>query len=378
MSRLADQLAVNQHAAPSNQVNGTSTTAQVPTVENENHQAVVIVDADGNSRCVLRAILKTLACRILEVDSGEAAFDLIQTEAVDLFIIDLAVPDIGGLEICRRIRSDQRSKLIPILMVTSVRAVEDEIAAITCGADAFLAKPLHPEVVRTRARAMLSHKAALDSLEESETILFALAQAVERRDHCTRDHCHRLKALTQSLGSIIGLAASQMVALHRGSYLHDIGKVAVPDAVLHKPGPLSEMEWSLMRQHPVLGEEICRPMRILRDVLPIIRNHHERWDGGGYPDGLAGEQIPLLARVFQVADIYDALTSERPYKRALSHEEAIGVLELEVQRGHRDPELVSLFKEVSSRSLQPGADSSLPDQGSFGSSLESLDRHVRA
>ena len=190
---------------------------------------------------------------------------------------------------------------------------------------------------------MLRNKAITDSLEEAETILFALAQTIEGRDHCTGKHCERLAVLSVKLGEALGLPNPDLVALYRGGYLHDIGKICVPDSVLHKPGRLTPEEWDVMRLHPVKGEEICRHMKSLAPVLPIIRGHHERWDGTGYPDGLKGEAIPLLARILQVADIYDALVTSRPYKLALTPEEAFRVLEDEVRAGWRDPELVSLF-----------------------------------
>ena len=233
-------------------------------------------------------------------------------------------------------KARRSTQLIPVLMITNLQGVENEIVGISSGADEFLIKPLHPAVVRTRVRAMLRNKSLIDSLEEAETILLAMAQTVEHRDEYTGKHCQRL------------------AALYRGGYLHDIGKIGIPDAILFKRGPLTSEEWDVMRSHPVRGEEICRPMRSLAPVLPIIRSHHERWDGSGYPDGLAGDGIPLLARILQVADIYDALTSERPYKQALAPEEAFAVMEEEVRRGWRDPELVPLF--ASTIQTNPSAD----------------------
>jgi putative two-component system response regulator len=230
--------------------------------------------------------------------------------------------------------------------LTSVQGVENEINGINSGADEFLLKPLHPSVVRTRIRAMLRNKAAIDSLEEAESILFALAQTVEQRDNYTGGHCSRLSDFSVAIGTALGLPRQDLLALHRGGFLHDVGKISIPDAVLFKQGPLTSEEWNVMRAHTIRGEEICRPMKSLAPVLPIIRNHHERWDGSGYPDGLAGERIPLLARVLQLADIYDALVTVRPYKRAFTHDEAIAVLDEEARMGWRDPELVSVFCEV--------------------------------
>jgi len=307
---------------------------------------VLIVDGVDSSRRVLRAMLKAASYRILEASTAGEALGMMESEEVDLLIVDLVMPGMGGPEFCSRIKANRRTHLVPILMLTSVRGIENEIASIASGADEFLTKPLHPEVVRTRIRAMLRTKAAIDSLEQAETILFALAQAVEKRDKTTGDHCQRLAEYSVALGAALGLGQAEFVALYRGGYLHDIGKVAVPDAILYKNGALTEEEWAVMRMHTVRGEEICRPMKSLAPVLPIIRSHHERWDGSGYPDALAGEQIPLLARILQIADIQDALTSVRPYRQPMSGEEAMSVLEAEARRGWRDPELVALFREI--------------------------------
>jgi putative two-component system response regulator len=311
------------------------------------HPTVLIVDDLDINRRLLRAILKTSDYRILEAKRASEAISLLATEKIDLVIIDLVMPEVSGLDFCRRIKANQPTKLTPILMITSVQGVENEIAGISSGADEFLLKPLHPTVVRTRVQAMLRNKALVDSLEEAETILFALAQSVEHRDRYTGAHCERLAHFGVVLGKALGLQKSQLLALFRGGYLHDIGKIAIPDDILFKNGVLSEAEWLIMRMHTVKGEEICRPMKTLAPVLPIIRSHHERWDGTGYPDGIAGEEIPLLARILQVVDIYDALTTQRSYKPALTHERALQIMEEEVARGWRDPELVPLFAEVS-------------------------------
>jgi putative two-component system response regulator len=183
-------------------------------------------------------------------------------------------------------------------------------------------------------------------LDETEEIVFALAQAVEQRDANTGDHCERLSFISVTLGVALGLDQVSLLALYRGGYLHDVGKVGIPDAILFKPGKLTEEEWVTMRSHTVRGEEICRHLKALAPVLPIIRHHHERWDGTGYPDGLRGDQIPLLARVLQIADIYDALTSARPYKAAYTAAEAINIMREETKRGWRDPRVFRLFTRL--------------------------------
>jgi cyclic di-GMP phosphodiesterase len=313
---------------------------------------ILVVDGLELNRHLLKAMLKGACYRILEASRPSAALAILEREKVDLVVVDLVMPETSGPDFCRQLKNDRKTHLIPILMTTSVQGDENEVAGIESGADEFLIKPLRPTLVRTRIRTMLRNKALVDSLEEAETILFALAQTVERRDKYTGLHCERLAGYSMALGHALGLPRQEQQALHRGGYLHDIGKIGIPDAILFKRGRLTEPEWETMRLHTIRGEEMCRPMKTLAPVLPIIRSHHERWDGSGYPDGLRGEQIPLLARVLQIADIYDALTTARPYKPVYSHEHAIGIMLEEARRGWRDPDLVPLFAEVA----EPGVD----------------------
>jgi putative two-component system response regulator len=331
---------------------------------------ILIVDEIEINRRVLRAMLKTSSCRMLECNRPARAFEILASEKVDLIIVDLMLPEMGGPEFCRRLKSERHTRLIPVLMLTSVQGVENEVAGITSGADEFLIKPLHPAVVRARVRSLLRNKALIDSLEEAESILFALGQAVEQRDEYTGSHCQRLASYSVALGEALGLSRPEIQALHRGGYLHDIGKISVPDAILFKKGPLTEEEWVVMRAHTVKGEEICSPMRSLAPVLPVIRSHHEKWDGTGYPDRLSGEEIPLLARILQVADIYDALTTARPYKKAFTHSEAANVMLQEVERGWRDAELVSLFLDL----CESAADGEVTELSAVQASLANMGR----
>lgn len=304
---------------------------------------ILLVDSVDHNRQYLKGMLKAGPHRILEARTPEEGLQILGREAVDLVIVDLMMPGIGGLEFCRCVKANRKTRLIPLLMMTNVQGIENEVAGIESGADEFLIRPLHPTAVRTRVRAMLRNKKVIDSLEEAETILFSLAQTVEARDEETGNHCERLAAVSVALGTALGLPEEDLVALYRGGFLHDIGKIAVPDSVLNKGGHLTDQEWTVMKSHTWVGESICQPMKSLAPVLPIIRNHHERWDGSGYPDGLSGEQIPLLARILQVADIFDALTSKRSYKEPYTTEEAVGLLRQEAENGWRDGELVSVF-----------------------------------
>lgn len=211
------------------------------------------------------------------------------------------------------------------------------------------------------------------AISDTEAILFALANAVEQRDVQTAGHCERLSFTSVALGMAMGLDRSSLLALYRGGYLHDVGKVGIPDAILFKPGKLDSDQWITMRTHTIRGEEICRHLQSLRPVLPIIRHHHERWDGGGYPDGLIGEEIPLLARIVQVADIYDALVSPRPYKTALSAFEAVRILEEEAARGWRDPTIVNLFVQLHQNVIMKTAGHSAGAACNLAAMRETLD-----
>lgn len=314
--------------------------------EDDECPTILILDHAEVNRRLLRSMLKRERYRILEARHPGEALALLGSESVDLVILDLVLTGMSGPEFCRALKSDRRGQLIPVLMLTSVHGTENEIEGIESGADEYLLKPVHPAVLRSRVRSMVRHKLAINTLEEAESILFALAQAVEQRDAYTAGHCERLACYSVAIGMALGLSRTQLLALHRGGFLHDIGKISIPDAILHKPGPLTSAEWALVRRHPVKGEEICSEMKSLRPVLPIIRSHHERWDGSGYPDGLRGNQIPLVARILQVSDIYDALTTARPYKPALPPTEALGILTEEAKRGWRDPDLVAVFGEL--------------------------------
>jgi len=343
---------------------------------------LLLVDSLEINRRLAKGMLRSAGqYEFFEAATGRAALDILERQPVDLIILDLMMPDISGPEFCRRLKSHRKTQLLPILMITSLQGAEHEVLGIDAGADEYLTKPLHPSVLRARVRALLRHKSAIDSLDEAETILFALAQAVEARDSYTAEHCQRLATYSVALGVALGLSRPELVALYRGGFLHDIGKVSIPDSILHGVQRLTDQEWSIMKQHTVRGEDICRPMKSLAPVLPIIRSHHEKWNGSGYPDGLHGENIPLLARILQIVDIFDALITERTYKRAFSVEEATRVLEEEVTRGWRDPELVSLFVSLLSRNMLESTasliDTDWPELSTMLRSLQAMHMNVQ-
>jgi putative two-component system response regulator len=228
-------------------------------------------------------------------------------------------------------------------MITGLSAREDRLQGIEAGADDFLSKPINPEELFARVSSLLKLKEFTDELETAESVICTLGLSVESRDPYTEGHCERLAQNASEMGRHLNLDQDSIVALRRGGYLHDLGKIAVPDEILKKGSNLTPAEWEIMKKHPVTGETICRPLKSLRLVLPIIRSHHEHSDGSGYPDGLRDAEIPLLPRILQVVDVYDALRTARPYKPALSHEQAAVTMREESRSGLWDHELVAEF-----------------------------------
>ncbi|MBV9611913.1 MAG: HD domain-containing protein [Acidobacteriaceae bacterium] len=307
---------------------------------------ILIVDASDARRRSIRVTLGELDHELIDAKTTSEAIAAISVHRVDLVLADLQVPELGATEFCRVLKKTAATQFLPIFVTSAADDLESEVRAIEAGADEFFVTPLRPRAFRARVQASLRHKAMIDSLDDSETVLFSLAQSVEERDPALGQHCQRLALMAAAMGVALGLPAQDVLALQRGGYLHDIGKVAVPDHILFKAGPLTEEEWEVMKSHAERGERICSSMRSLGPVLPIIRHHHERWNGTGYPDGLKGEQIPLLARILQLADIYDALTTARPYKRAMAPEDALQTIRSEADQGWRDPRLVEVFADI--------------------------------
>jgi cyclic di-GMP phosphodiesterase len=238
--------------------------------------------------------------------------------------------------------------LIPVIMITALSDKLDRLQGIKVGADDFLTRPVDRTELLARVRSLLKLKQRTDELERAESVLFSLARSIEGKDPYTHGHCERLSDYSARLGNHLGLCEEQVTALRRSGAVHDIGKVAVPDAILLKPGRLTEEEWELMREHPAVGERICAPLKSFRLVLPIIRHHHEKLDGSGYPDGLRGDAIPITARVLQIVDVYDALTTERPYKKAFPVTDALQTMKEETAKGWWDPHIFGEFERLVS------------------------------
>ena len=303
----------------------------------------MVVEDNDDNRLLMRDLLISRGYEVLTAEGADAAEREIQRQPPDLILLDVVMPGRSGYELCRQLKSEPATRLIPIVIITGLSERENRVYGIEVGADEYLSKPIYPEELFARVHSLLKLKEFTDELENVEAVLFTLALSVEARDPYTEGHCDRLSHYSADLGNYLGLDEESIVALRRGGVLHDLGKIVIPDEILKKGSYLTPEEWRIMRGHPVTGETICKPLKSLRSVLPIIRNHHEHWDGSGYPDGLKGEEIPLLARILQVVDVYDALRTTRPYKPTLSHDEAHETMLREADAGLWDKRLVEEF-----------------------------------
>jgi putative two-component system response regulator len=307
---------------------------------------ILVVDDDAANRELLEEFLVAEGLEVVTAPDGRSSLEAFARLAPDLVLLDVNMPFVDGFEVCRRLKSNPDTRLTPVVLVTALSATDDRVRGIKVGADGFLSKPVDHSELLAHVRSLLSLKAYTDELERAESVLFALARSIEGKDPNTEGHCERLSGYSARLGERVGLAEDQIIALRRAGTVHDIGKVAVPDAILLKPGRLTPEEFRIMQEHPVAGERICAPLKSFRLVLPIIRHHHEKLNGSGYPDGLKGDDIPVTARVLQIVDVYDALTTQRPYKRAFSRAEALEMMEDEVKKGWWDPGIFQEFRQM--------------------------------
>ncbi len=275
--------------------------------------------------------------------SGEEALAKVATQSFDLVLLDVMMPGMNGYEVCERLKRDEKTRLLPVVMVTALEAREDRIRGITAGADDFIHKPFDRAELLIRVKACIRTKRLTDDLETAEAILVALGNAIDAKDAYTEGHAERVGHYSVAIGKRLGLPYERLRNVRLGGVLHDIGKIGVPEAILNKPGPLTDEEFAIMRKHPEIGERICAPLKSMRPILPIIRSHHERPNGSGYPDGLSGEDIPLEARIVCLADIYDALATTRSYKKAFPREQCIAILRADAEKGLLDPKVVEAF-----------------------------------
>lgn len=289
--------------------------------------AVLVADGDPGSAQDLRAHLESAGHHVIVAHDGAAALRLLSAHPVDLVLCDATLSDMDGVEVCRAIKQARATRDIPVVLLI---AADDDLLrarALDAGADDVAVKPLDKELVRVLVRAQLRIAQLRGQLDELEGIVVTLARAVEDRDHSSAGLSEKVAHWAMQLGTAVGLPDDQLTYLYKAALLHDVGTLSVPVGVLSKEGRLDPAEFSQVRRHPVVGEEILAPLPRAKQLLPAVRHHHERIDGAGYPDGIGGEQIPLFARIIAIADAFVAMTSDRPYRRRRSREEAIGTLE---------------------------------------------------
>ena len=320
---------------------------------------ILIVDDDSRGRETLEAVLTGLGHNLHFCDNGLDALKQASILQPDLILLDVMMPGIDGFEVCRRIRADPLLADVPVVMTTALDDKASRLEGIEAGADDFISKPIDRMEIRARVntiirlnryRKLMKQQADLlqahGELQDAyEATLKGWVRALDFRDNETGDHSRRVTLLTVELARLMGMSDSELIHVRRSALLHDIGKIGVPDHILHKPGPLTEDEWVIMRKHPQSAHDMLAPIEYLRSALDIPFCHHERWDGTGYPRGLKGEQIPLIARIFAVVDVWDALSSDRPYRKAWSYEKIVE--HMRQQSGtHFDPKAVELFLQM--------------------------------
>jgi putative two-component system response regulator len=307
---------------------------------------ILVVEDDAQVREVLTEHLINLGYGVVKATSAEEAVQRLEETTPDLVLTDVHMGGMSGIDLCAKLKRDQRFQLTPIIILTGQSDLKARVAGLAAGADDFFAKPFDLLEIRTRVTALLRVKFLLNQLERAESVITTLGLTIEARDPYTAGHCERLARYAVGLGKTLGVDEAMLKSLWLGGFLHDLGKIAVPDRILLKNGSLDAEEWAVIQTHPATGADLVREMRTLDGVRPIIRHHHERFDGSGYPDGLAGAEIPLGARIMAVVDVYDALCTTRPYKPAFSHEEAIDILLRETAAGFWDPQVASTFIDM--------------------------------
>jgi putative two-component system response regulator len=307
---------------------------------------VLVVDDDTSVARVFERLLAKEGYAVEAVGDGPSALAAVDRQAPDVVLLDVMIPGLDGFEICRRLKRESATRLTPVILVTALSDRESRISGMEAGADDFLTKPVDPQELLARVRSLARLKRYTDDLDSAASIIKALAVMIETRDGYAEGHCYRMANYATSLGRRVGVGPDDLQALHRGGFLHDIGMLTIPDSVLRKPGPLEPEEFELIKSHTVVGEGLCGNLRSLRAVRPIVRHHHERLDGSGYPDGLRGDDIPLLAQIIGLVDVYDAVTTQRPYQRTHSIDQAIEVLRRQAAVGWRREDLVEEFVAI--------------------------------
>jgi len=315
----------------------------------ESRQRILVIDDNITNVELLEAYLCAAGYEVFTADNGQSGLDLAFSEIPDLVLLDIMMPGLDGYQVCTQLKNDEKTRFIPIIMITALTDIEDKIKGLNVGADDFLSKPFNKHELMARVSSLLRIKSLHDDLDSSEDIILTLALALEAKDPYTKGHSERVAALATNLAKAIGLPERAQDRIHKAGILHDIGKIGVSGKVLSKDSALKDSEYADVIAHPSMGATICQPLKSLSDIIPMIKHHHERYDGKGKPDGLAGENIPLGARIISIADTYDAMTSTRPYRKAMEEEVALEIFRKEIDHGQWDTDLVTHFIAMMKR-----------------------------
>jgi putative two-component system response regulator len=307
---------------------------------------ILVVDDEPAIVTFLKRILLAEGHTVNSACDGSEALRAVAAAPPDVVLLDVRLPGLDGIEVCRHLKGAAATRLLPIILVTGLADRHQQIEGIKAGADDFLKKPIDVEELLVRVRSLGRMKRYTDDLDSATAIVITLAEMIESRDGRTEGHCHRMANYATALGRHIGLGDDELRALHRGGFLHDMGMLAIPDGVLQKTGPLTPQEFELVKSHTVIGDSLCQTLRSLHPVRPIVRHHHERLDGSGYPDGLCGDAIPLVAQITALVDTYDGATTRRPYQDAQSMSQALELLRRHVERGWKRHDLVEAFCDL--------------------------------
>ena len=321
-------------------------------MEEAHHINILVVDDNKANVDLLDALLSSRGYTLFKAYSGEDALRMVEDVSPHVILLDVMMPKMDGYEVCRRLKEKDTTRFIPVIMLTALSDIDDKIKGIEAGADDFISKPFQRPELLARVKSLVRVKNLLEELEDARNVIFSLALTLDFNDPYTHGHSQRVSCLAAKLAGFLGLSYQEVNNIRDAGLLHDIGKVATDKGVLHKAGALNAMEYEHVKQHPVVGEKICSPLKFARPLLPIIRSHHERFNGTGYPDGLAGDNIPLGAKIIGIADLYDALTSVRPYRRGMPQEVALEVMKLEAGKEYWDREVLKAFIEISKQEIQ--------------------------
>ena len=317
--------------------------------QEETRQTILVVDDNEANVELLDAYLTAYGYDVITAMDGESGLEKTYAEMPDLLLLDIMMPGLSGYEVCKRLKEDEKTRFIPIVMITALTEMDDKIKGLDVGADDFLSKPFNKLELMARVRSLLRLKTLHDELESSEDIICALALAIEAKDTYTKGHSERVANLSRDLAVEVGFPPVMQAKLHKAGVLHDIGKIGLREAVLHKEGSLDSNEYEEVTSHPKTGAIICEPLKSISDIIPMIRHHHEWFNGSGHPDGLKGEGIPLGAKIISIADTYDAMTSARPYRDAMKREKALDIMKSEKDSGQWDPDLLTSFLKMMSK-----------------------------